>query len=143
MVRVKRGMRQRDVAERASLSRSEISWIERGFLDRVALRSLRVVGNVLGVSLELNARWRGADLDRMLNQGHARLREQVARWLEQFGWEHRPEVSFSIWGERGVIDILAYHAGTRSLLIIELKTELASIEPRVTRPDGESRRTEP
>jgi hypothetical protein len=33
-------------------------------------------------------------------------------------------VSFSIYGERGVIDILAWHAATRSLLIIELKTEL-------------------
>jgi hypothetical protein len=34
-------------------------------------------------------------------------------------------VSFSIWGERGVIDILAWHPHSRSLLIIELKTELA------------------
>jgi hypothetical protein len=33
-------------------------------------------------------------------------------------------VSFSIYGERGVIDILAWHEATRSLLIIELKTEL-------------------
>ncbi len=35
-----------------------------------------------------------------------------------------PEVSFTHYGEHGVIDILAGHAETQSLLIIELKTEL-------------------
>lgn len=34
------------------------------------------------------------------------------------------EVSFSIYGERGVIDILAWHATSRVLLVIELKTEI-------------------
>jgi hypothetical protein len=34
------------------------------------------------------------------------------------------EVSFSIWGERGVIDLLLWHPGRRALLIIELKTEI-------------------
>jgi hypothetical protein len=33
-------------------------------------------------------------------------------------------VTFSHYGERGVIDIVAWHAATRSLLVIELKTEL-------------------
>jgi hypothetical protein len=33
-------------------------------------------------------------------------------------------VSFSIFGERGLIDILAFHQPTGMLLIIELKTEL-------------------
>jgi hypothetical protein len=44
------------------------------------------------------------------------------------GWTWRPEVSFSIYGERGVIDILAWHAESRSLLIIELKT--AIVDPQ-------------
>ena len=30
-------------------------------------------------------------------------------------------------GERGVIDILAWHAATRTLLVIELKTEIVDI----------------
>lgn len=40
------------------------------------------------------------------------------------GWEVVPEASFSIYGERGVIDILAWHPARRALLIIELKTEI-------------------
>ena len=39
-----------------------------------------------------------------------------------------PEVSFSIYGERGVIDILAWHPGRRALLVIELKTDLVDIK---------------
>jgi hypothetical protein len=36
-------------------------------------------------------------------------------------------VSFSIDGERGVIDILAYHVPSHSLLVIELKTALVDV----------------
>ena len=38
-----------------------------------------------------------------------------------------PEVSFSIWGERGVIDIFAWHAARRALLVIEVKTEIVDV----------------
>ena len=42
-------------------------------------------------------------------------------------WVVRPEVSFSIYGERGVIDVLAWHPARRAILVIELKTELVDI----------------
>ncbi len=38
-----------------------------------------------------------------------------------------PEVSFSIYGERGVIDMLAWHSGRRALLVIELKSEIVDV----------------
>ena len=44
-----------------------------------------------------------------------------------------PEVSFSIYGERGVIDILAWHPGRRALLIIELKTDIVDVNELVGR----------
>ena len=44
------------------------------------------------------------------------------------GWVHAPEVSFAFYAERGVIDILAFHEPTGSLLVIELKTEFVSLE---------------
>jgi hypothetical protein len=43
----------------------------------------------------------------MLDAAHGRLGESVTRWLVAAGWEVRPEVSFSRWGERGAIDLLA------------------------------------
>lgn len=132
-VRVKRGWRQQDVADTAGVSRAEVSLIERGHLDDVALRTLRRVGAALEIGLSVVPRWRGADLDRLLNAGHARLHEALAQLFDGLpGWVHAPEVSFSIYGERGVIDILAFHTATGSLLIIELKTELVDVEDLLT-----------
>jgi len=43
------------------------------------------------------------------------------------GWLVVPEVSFSYRGDRGIVDIVAWHAVSRSLLVIELKTRLVDI----------------
>jgi hypothetical protein len=44
-------------------------------------------------------------------------------------------VSFAIFGERGIIDILAFHTPTGSLLVIELKTELVGLEDLMSTMD--------
>lgn len=81
----------------------------------------------------------GADEDRVLDQRHATLLGACAKWLETQGWEVVAEVSYSQWGERGSIDLLAWHAITRSLLVIEIKSELASIEATVRKLDEKAR----
>jgi len=132
-LRIRRGWRQEDLAARAKVSRSAISRIERGHFGRTSLNTLRSVARALDATIDLVVRWQGADTDRVLNAGHARLHEEIARLLASIaGWEHAPEVSFSIYGERGVIDILAFHVASRCLLVIELKTELASLEDLLT-----------
>ena len=57
------------------------------------------------------------------------MHESVARVFrdELPAWMLAPEVSFSVYGERGVIDILAWHPGRRALLVIELKTDLVDM----------------
>jgi hypothetical protein len=76
------------------------------------------------------------ELDRIMNAGHAALHESLARYLSSLpGWIHSPEVSFAFYSERGVIDILAFHASTGSLLVIELKTEFVSLEDLLTTMD--------
>jgi len=56
------------------------------------------------------------------------MHEAMARYLASVGsWIGEPEVSFSIYGERGVIDVLAWHPSARTLLVIELKTELVDL----------------
>ncbi|HEX5014899.1 MAG TPA: hypothetical protein VFV72_12160 [Candidatus Limnocylindrales bacterium] len=42
-------------------------------------------------------------------------------------WVAEPEVTFSIFGERGSIDVLAWHERRRALLIIEVKTALDDV----------------
>jgi hypothetical protein len=51
----------------------------------------------------------------------------------------QPEVSFAIYGERGVIDILAFHPGRKALLVIELKTDIVDVNELVGRMDQRRR----
>lgn len=127
-VRQRLGWRQVDVGRRAGVSRTTVSRIERHHLDSVTPRTLLRVGRVLEIRIDMVGRWRGGEADRLLNAGHAAMHEQLAALFERLpGWVFAPEVSFSIFGERGVIDILAWHEATRTLLVIELKTELVDI----------------
>jgi hypothetical protein len=56
------------------------------------------------------------------------MHEAMARQFQQYGsWVFEPEVSFSIFGERGVIDVLGWHREARVVLVIELKSEFVDI----------------
>lgn len=123
-VRLRRGLRQADVAAAAGLDRMAVSRIERGHLASVSLARLRSVATALEVRLELQASWRGAEATRIVNERHSRMHELVATRLARAGWTFAAEVTFSRWGERGSIDVLAWHPDGRALLVIELKTEI-------------------
>jgi transcriptional regulator with XRE-family HTH domain len=126
-------LRQVDVALRSGVRRETVSRLERGFAGRVPLDTLRAVADALGLRLDLGLRWRGGDLDRILNAGHAALHESLAKHLGDLeGWTWLPEVPFSIYGERGVIDVLAWHPATRCLLVIELNTDLVDPQALVS-----------
>jgi transcriptional regulator with XRE-family HTH domain len=128
-LRIRRGLTQADVARRARVSRMTVSRLERGEIGRQPFDRTRAVANALGLRLDLRARWPGGDLDRAMNARHAAMHESMATRLQELdGWTWRPEVTTSVYGERGVIDVLAWHASSRSLLIIELKTRL--IDPQ-------------
>jgi transcriptional regulator with XRE-family HTH domain len=131
-VRVKRGWRQADLAEAAGVSRQTVSRLEGGQLDDTPLATLRRVADALGIRITIEARWRGAELDRLLGARHSAMHEAVARLFETLPeWTAVPEVTFSIYGERGSIDVLAWHAATRTLLVIELKTEIVDVQETV------------
>jgi hypothetical protein len=76
----------------------------------------------------------------MLNARHSRLHEFVARrFAELAAWSVAPEVSFAIRGERGVIDILAFHRSREMLLAIELKTEIVDVNELIGTLDRKQR----
>lgn len=140
VIRVRNRLRQSDVAHRAGLRREVVSRLERGGLARTPLDQARAVARALGASLDVRLRWQGADLDRVSGEAHADLHEALVGLLgRRRPWEWRGEVSFSSFAERGVIDILAWHPPTRSLLIIELKTELVDPQQLVATMDRRTR----
>ena len=130
--RVRRHWRQDDLAAAAGVSRATVSKLERGQLANVQFGTLRSVGAALGIRVTTELRGPGAELDRALGAHHSAMHEEVARQFSTLpDWVTVPEVTFSIWGERGAIDILAWHAPTRSPLVIELKTELVDVQDTV------------
>jgi transcriptional regulator with XRE-family HTH domain len=124
-LRLRRGWRQSDLARASGVSRWRIGRIEGDRLKSVAVGALEAVASALGASLTMAVDWHGAELDRLLNRRHAVLHDVCARLFERLpDWEIAAEVSFSVYGEHGIIDVLAYHRASGALLVIELKTEL-------------------
>lgn len=72
--------------------------------------------------------WHGEGLDRLLDAAHASITDAVLRVLRDEGWEVATEVTFNEYGERGSIDILAFHPATRSLLVIEIKSVVPDLQ---------------
>ena len=138
-VRRNRGWRQVDLARASGVAQTSISAIERGHLDRATLARLRRLFGALDGRVDFDIRWRGGNLDRTLDERHARLIGVVVERLACCGWESQVEVTYAIYGERGSIDVLAFHRATGSLLVIEVKTELTSIEETLRRHDEKVR----
>lgn len=107
----------------------------------LSLETIRRVAAALDIRVDLVGRWRAGDLDRLLNARHSALHEHVARMFrdEHPEWVFEPEVSFAIYRERGVIDILAWHPGRRAILVIELKTDMVDVNDLVGGVDRKRR----
>ena len=138
-LRRRHGWRQIDLALLASVSQQAVSRIERGQSSRMSIHVLMRVAEVLEIDLDLVARWRGGAIDRVLDARHAILDGAIAGRLTRGGWKVFPEVSYSEYGERGSIDLLGIREGDRVLLVVEVKTELTSIEGTLRKHDEKAR----
>ena len=132
-------LRQRDVAEQAGLSQQVVSDLESFGLDRVSVGVARRVAAALGAEVSVAVRWRGAQIDRVRDEAHAVVVAETSAMLDAAGWSIAAEVTYAWYGERGSIDLLAFHAPTRTLLVVEAKTEIASVEETLRRHDQKVR----
>lgn len=139
VLRRRKGWRQQDLADEVGVSQGLISLVERGHIDRVSLRTLRAILARLDATLALDVRRDGGIVDRLLDEGHAALAGTVANQLAGWNWEVVPEVSYSEYGERGSIDLLAWQAPSQTLLVVEIKTQLVSVEETLRKHDEKVR----
>lgn len=138
-LRRRRGLRQLDVARQAGLAQPTVSLVERGHLDRLSIRTLRALFAAVDARYEGGVVWRGGGLDRLLDERHAALAGAVVRRLHALGWDTDVEVTYAIGTERGSIDVLAWHEVAGLTLVVELKTELASLEETLRHLDAKVR----
>jgi transcriptional regulator with XRE-family HTH domain len=127
-IRLKSGLTQAEVGARARVSRSTVSLVERGKWDRLTVRAIEAVLGALGAQLDSRLSWNGPEIDRLLDANHAALSASVKERLQRWGWLVRVEASFSHYGERGRIDLLAWRPKDGLLLVIEIKTDLVDIQ---------------
>jgi transcriptional regulator with XRE-family HTH domain len=138
-LRQRRRLTQEQLGAKARVSGSVICRIERGHADRVAVHTLVRVAASLDARVDLRLLWQGEGLDRLLDVRHARLVDLVLDILTSNAWEVATEVSFNVYGERGSIDILAFHPMTGCLLVIEIKSVVPDMQSMLATLDRKGR----
>lgn len=105
--------------------------MERGRLANVPLGKLVRLADTLGARADLRLLWQGERLDRLLDAAHAAAVDEAVQLLTRKGWQVAPEVSFSVYGERGAIDVLAFHPATAVLLVVEVKSTIPDVQATI------------
>ena len=70
-----------------------------------------------------------------MDRVHAATQERAAASLRSLGWLTAVELSFNHYGDRGRVDLLAYHAPTACLLVGEVKSAIGDVQETLGRID--------
>lgn len=139
LTRQRKQWRQDDLAAAAGVSRALVALAEAGRVDRLTVRSLRRIAAPLEVRMPFAPQWNGGEADRLRDRDHARLVDDVVTVLRRHGWDVIVEWTFSHYGERGSIDIVAWHSGSRTLLVVEVKTRIYDVQSLIAGVDRKAR----
>jgi transcriptional regulator with XRE-family HTH domain len=138
-IRIRLGWRQEDLARRTKVSRAFVSKLERGLARSSDLRRIESVCIALGADLDVRIRWRGEALDRLLDEGHARIVDAIVSVLRAWGWEVALEATFNDFGDRGSIDVFAWQPLCRALLVVEVKSVVPDAQGTLAPLDRKAR----
>jgi transcriptional regulator with XRE-family HTH domain len=126
MLRLRRDWRQADVAAKAGISSSVVGRHENGVIG--SLEPFGKHAAVFGLRVDIRLLGRSGSLVRLGDEEHARMVEAVAAWFRDHGFLTETEASFSEWGERGRMDLLAIDRAAGTLVIVEAKTQLLDLQ---------------
>ena len=138
-LRRRHGWTQAMLAGRCGVSQRLISLIECGNGSRVSGATMRRVFAALDARWEPTVSWRGGELDRLLDEAHARLVGEVVRRLRALRWDVAVEVTYSEHGERRSVDVLGARPDRLAVVVIEVKSELTVVEATARKADEKER----
>jgi transcriptional regulator with XRE-family HTH domain len=122
-----RGWSRRELARRARLSRHVVDRVENASASP-SLAAIARLFDTLGIEAELVTRAPFlVDGARQRDAAHARCGEYIHRRLKRLGVLVEREVGIVDGRTHGWIDLLAFEPTTRSLVIIEIKTQLDDV----------------
>jgi hypothetical protein len=128
LLRQRAGLTQADVAATAGVGRWKVVDLEAARFDDLKVSEIDRCFQALDATFYLGVWHRGAELDRLLDQRHAALVDAFVALLERHGWVVHVELSFNEFGDRGSIDIVGWREQYAALAIVEVKSEISSIE---------------
>jgi hypothetical protein len=70
---------------------------------------------------------------------HAAIQNRIVHRLRSWGWLVEPEASFNHYGDRGRVDVLAYHPTLQIVLVVEVKTRIDDTQDLIGRLDVKRR----
>lgn len=138
-LRRRRHWRQVDLAAAVGCSQTLVARIERGDGATVRAGTLHGLAQALGARAVLRLDWNGEALDRLMDADHAAIVERVVRILVAAGWQVVTEATFAVAGERGSVDVLAWHAASDTLLVVEVKSVIADAQDTLAKLDRKVR----
>ena len=138
-LRQRRRWRQSDLADRSGLSRHTVSRLERGLFENLPIGAVVSIAAALDATLDITLRWGGEGLDRLLDSAHAAIQNHIASMLRAQAWAVDVEVSFNHYGDRGRVDLLAFHAASGFLVVAEMKSAIGDVQETLGRLDTKTR----
>lgn len=138
-LRRRRGWTQLELSARCGFSQQTVSLIERGHGSTLAGVTLRRVFAALDARWAPTVTWRGGELDRLLDADHAQLVAEVVRRLAALDWDIAVEVTYSEYGERGSVDVLAARRDRLAMAVVEVKSDLTVMDATVRKADEKER----
>lgn len=132
-IRRRKRWSQRQLSQKLDISQSEMSRWERAALEECSVAEVERWATALNAHLALELR---VDGERPLTDArHAAVQTWVVNLLRSTGWIVEAETSFNHFGDRGRVDVLAYHPVLRILLVIEIKSRLDDAQELLGRLD--------
>jgi transcriptional regulator with XRE-family HTH domain len=122
--RLRLGWTQRELSRRSGVPQSQISQLERHRISDVRLTDVDSILVALGVRYRLILDPPIVEARMQADLVHARCSAHVERRLQAAGWRTAREVEIGSDRSRGWIDLLAWHPGSRVLLVVEIKSEI-------------------
>jgi hypothetical protein len=120
-LRRRRRWRQLDLPAAVGLPVGRVRLAE-GHMSQLRVGEMDAVAGALGATADVQVRWHGEGVDRLLDAGHAAVVEATVRRLQADGWETRTEVTFNFDGERGSVDVSARHLPEHALVVVECRS---------------------
>ena len=136
-IRRRKGLTQAQLGRRIGISRSELGRWEASNLDRCSVEETERWATSLNARLLIDLR---VDGERpLVDARHAQMQNWLVALLRGAGWIVEAEASFNVYGDRGRIDVLAFHPTAQAMVVAEIKSRVDDAQELLGRLDVKRR----